>query len=104
MSNFKLTDEAKSVLIKAISFADEDVYHHPKDRLIELIQSNNELTKSNLPLYYFYLDRLLNDYKSFLCRQISDCIDDEERKPIRSELHIIMDFLQSLQEIYDQVH
>lgn len=102
--NFKLTDEAKSVLINAIAFADEDVYHHPKDRLIELVQSNNELTEINLPSYYFYLNRLLTDYKDFLCRQINDCVDEEDKNSIRSELHITMDFLQSLQEIYDQAH
>lgn len=81
MSNFKLTDEAKSILIKAVSFADEDVYHHPKDRIIEAVQSG-----SNTLPYSIYIFNILSDYRSFLKRGLEECFDEDERLTIRNEL------------------
>ena len=97
MSNKKLTTETKQLLLKAVIFADENTFHHPKDRLREIIENTEDLCIDDLLIHAFYLVEVINDYKAFLNRNLNEYIDDEDEK---QAIHRQIQILNHLEEDY----
>lgn len=96
MSNKKLTTEAKQLLLKAVIFADENTFHHPKDRLREIIENTEDLCIDDLVVYSSYLIRVINDYIESLNRQLDDCIGDDDKHSTRHQVRILSRLVEDL--------
>lgn len=72
MSNFKLTDEAKQVLIKALAFCDDESVKQNRDTLIQRIRDGEINDTDELTSYYCYIKIAIDSHKEYLKRAISD--------------------------------
>lgn len=95
MSNFKLTDEAKQILIKALAFCDDEIVEQNRDALIQKIKDDEINDTYDLTTYYVYVKASLDIYCEMLKRSVDDSrIADENTgndiKEFRSCIKILV--------------
>ena len=76
MSNFKLTDRAKQILIMALTFANDEGVMQNKDILIQQINNGKINSTYDLTTYYVYIKIALDKH----CERLKSWIHDTKRQ------------------------